>query len=119
FIFDTSKGETPQSIAMKRELAARIMGQGRRTPQNVGEGWGSVLASIGDGISANVLNRRAGAAEASGQSAANSLRDQLIGTITGGQAFPPAPSSSFEQNATPLDPASARVAQAHGDTTPS
>ena len=116
FIFDTSKGETPQSIAMKRELAARIMGQGaRRAPQNVGEGWGSVLASIGDGISANVLNRRAGAAEASGQSAANSLRDQLIGTITGGQAFPPAPSSSFEQNATPLDPASARVAQAHGD----
>lgn len=100
FIFDTSKGETPQSIAQKRALAAQIMGGfGNRPARNVGEGVGNAFASLGQGITANVMNRRATAGEEAGQAAAGDLRQQLISTITGQGSFPPAPPAAAEGSA--------------------
>lgn len=95
FIFDTSKGETPQSVARKRALAAAIMGQmGNRSAKNVGEGVGNALASIGNGISANVLNRRADKAETAGQESANPIKEAIRASLMGEASFPVAPGAS-------------------------
>lgn len=92
FIFDSSKGETPQTIAMKRALAAQIMGGfGNRQARNVGEGIGNAFASLGQGITANVMNRRAAAGEEAGQATAGDLRQQLINSMMGQSSFPAAP----------------------------
>lgn len=104
FFFDPSKGETPQSIALKRELAARIMGKsgGRAPAKNAGEGWGNALASIGDGITANVMNRRADTGEKEGKAGAADLASRFRAMLEGNPD--PAPTStSFAENATPLD----------------
>lgn len=115
FIFDTGKGETPQSVARKRALAAAIMsGMGPRTARNANEGIGNALASIGQGIQANVLNRRANAAETTGQDSANSAFSSLF--------FPSAPSAPTPSASAPApstsasDYADARVGSAHGDS---
>lgn len=122
FIFDTSKGESPQSIAQKRALAAQIMGGfGNRAARNVGEGVGNAFASLGQGITANVMNRRAAAGEEAGQTAAGDLRQQLINSMMGQSSFPAAPNpgntSSMASMPAP-DYASARVAQAHNAGSP-
>lgn len=92
FIFDSSKGESPQTIAMKRALAAQIMGGfGNRQARNVGEGVGNAFASLGQGITANVMNRRAAAGEEAGHATAGDLRQQLINSMMGQSSFPAAP----------------------------
>lgn len=73
FIFDTSKGETPESIRRKRELVALISGQ-RRVPQNVGEG----MVALGDGIVAGILDRRANRAEEAGIASANEAMNPIM-----------------------------------------
>lgn len=115
FIFGGNTGETPETLARKRAIVAQIMGS-RNAPRNVGEG----LNAIGDGIVANVLNRRADRGDAAGQESAsaafNPLLDAYKAKLSGG--FPAAPnpgdSTSMASMAAP-DAASARVAQAHGD----
>lgn len=93
FIFDASRGETPEQLARQRALAAHFASKiSGRPAQNVGEGIGNALNSIGHGIAANILNRRAQAGEQAGMSGANSLRDQFAAWITGSQNFPAAPS---------------------------
>ena len=117
FSFDTSKGETPASVARKRALVAQILGQiGNKSANNAGEGIGNALASIGQGISANVLNRRADKAEGQGTEGAGTLFNDLMGKIMGGGqsapgAFPPAPMPAGGSSQT--DYASGRVPQAH------
>ncbi len=102
FIFDTSKGETPQSIAQKRALAAQIMGGfGNRSARNVGEGIGNAFASLGQGITANVMNRRATAGEEAGQASAGDLRRNLINSITGQGSFPAAPTGDISPASLP------------------
>jgi hypothetical protein len=84
FIFDSSKGETPETAARKRAIAAQIMGQiGNRPARNVGEGLGNAFASIGHGITANVMNRRADAAETSGREGATTLFNDIVSRISG------------------------------------
>lgn len=73
FIFDASQGESPKTLALKRALAAQIMGAiGNKPARNANEGIGNALASIGQGISANVLGGRADDAEKTGNAAADS-----------------------------------------------
>ena len=74
FIFGGNTGETPASIKQKRDLIRSLMGASA-APKNVGEG----LNALGDGIVANVLDRRANAAETAGQNSANSMFDSLLG----------------------------------------
>ena len=61
FAFDTSRGETPETIAQKRAVVRALL-QGGRAPQNIGEG----ISALGDGIVAAVLNSRAASAEKAG-----------------------------------------------------
>jgi hypothetical protein len=65
FNIDTSKGETPESIKRKRDIARALLGAGG-APRNVGEG----LNALGDGIVAAVLNSRADSAEKAGMEGA-------------------------------------------------
>lgn len=98
FIFWPQKGErqlSPEQIALKRKYAAMMMGNaGPRSAQTAGEGIGNALNSIGLGIAANVMNRRANSAEQEGMAGANSLRDRIIAALTGAQQFPAAPAES-------------------------
>lgn len=117
FIFDPQKGQTPQSVARQREIAAMLLGQiGYRPARNTGEGIGNALASIGAGIAARAHNKRADEAERIGQGGASDWWQTHMGS---GNQFPAAPMSASGSpannfQAEPLDPASARVAQAHG-----
>src|SRR5690606_39067470 len=88
--------------------------------RNVGEGWGNALASIGQGITANVMNRRANAADREGQAGAGDLRSRLSDAVMNGGTIEPATSylggvPVGDVDRAPLDPVSDRVAQAHGD----
>ncbi|ANL02703.1 hypothetical protein [Rhizobium phage RHEph18] len=75
FLFGGDTQETPDSIKRKRDLVRAIMGASN-APRNIGEG----LNALGDGIVANVLDRRADAAEKTGTDAANSLFNSIMGT---------------------------------------
>lgn len=85
FIFGGDTGETPESIKRKREIAMALLGQ-NRAPRTIGEG----INALGDGIVANVMNRRANAGEKAGRESA----DQAFGGIDfsslfgGGAAYP-------------------------------
>lgn len=116
FAFDTSKGETPESVARKRALANAILGNlGNRSARNVGEGVGNALNSIGEGIQTRYLNNQADEAAAKGQESANSAFDNIRNMITGVGSFPPAPGASANAGPAPTDYPSQRVAQAFGD----
>lgn len=118
FIFDP-KRDTPKSIARKRELAAMIMSRGRVAPRNTWDGIGNALASIGDGIVARSLNKRAAEAEQAGLASAEAARSEYGNYLTNRNLFPaaPNPGDSTSMAAMPApDTASARVAQAHGDS---
>lgn len=75
FLFGGSTNETPASIKQKRDLVRALMGASN-APRNIGEG----LNALGDGIVANVLDRRANEAEAKGTTAANDLFNSILGT---------------------------------------
>lgn len=119
FIFDANTS-SPQDLARKRAIVAQLMGQ-RSAPRNVGEG----LVALGDGIVANVLNRRANEAEQAGNASAEGAFNPLLdafrsrtGLDAGGFPAAPNPGNSTSMATMPApDYASARVAQAHGDST--
>lgn len=114
FIFDTSKGETPQTIAMKRALAAQIMGGfGNRPARNVGEGIGNAFASLGQGITANVMNRRASAGEAAGQAQAAEAFNPILDAVRSKMSnqFPATPGAGQGSVAPPSIPQTAEAAE--------
>jgi flagellum-specific peptidoglycan hydrolase FlgJ len=82
FAFDTSKGETPQTIAQRRQMsnliAARMLGT---APKNVGEG----LNALGQAIIARSMMGDADAAQKAGEA---SLPDFIKAQITGQAAAP-------------------------------
>ncbi len=87
FAFDASKGETPQSIARKRALAAQLMGQGTGIPiRNNWDGIGSALASVGQGLTMRSLNQKADAAESANSQQSQGIRNQFISALTGGMS---------------------------------
>lgn len=90
FAIRPEKGDTPASIRRKRELADAIMGRRSGGARNVGEGVGNALTSIGDGIAARIMNKRADASESAGQASASGAMDSIFGGLSG---FPAAPSA--------------------------
>lgn len=119
FIFDP-KHDTPRSIARKRELAAMIMASGHRVaPRSTLDGIGNAFSSIANGIVARSLNKRAEAAEQAGMASAETARADYGNYLANRNFFPaaPNPGDSTSMAAMPApDYASARVAQAHGDS---
>lgn len=117
YIFGGDTGETPESIARKRALVARILGTGPTVaPRNNWDGLGNAFASIAGGFAARNMDQKADAAASAGKSSADDLRSQFTNMIMGNQ-FPAAPnpgnSSSMADMPAP-DYASSRVAQAFG-----
>lgn len=114
------KKDTPESIARKRAMVQQIMAGSSRAPRNVGEG----LNAIGQAIIARTMMNEANSAEAAGQesaaSAFNPLLDAFrsrIGLDANGFPAAPNPGDSTSMATMPApDTASARVAQAHGDS---
>jgi flagellum-specific peptidoglycan hydrolase FlgJ len=85
FAFDPKKGESPQSVAKKRQLAEAIMGRSlSQTPRNIGEG----LSAVGNAILVRKLMGQSESAEGQGQSAASKVFKSLF------QPFPEAPAAS-------------------------
>lgn len=85
FAFDAQKGETPQSLAQKRAYADALMAR-RRTPQNIGEGFASMM----QGLVSGMYRREADRAEAGGNAAAQSQMNSFYGNNNAAY-FPPAP----------------------------
>jgi hypothetical protein len=65
FIYGGTTGETPETIARKREIALAMMAR-QGTPRDIGEG----LNAIGDALLARGLYKKAGKAEAEGMATA-------------------------------------------------
>jgi hypothetical protein len=98
FIFDANSGETPESIARQREIAAMLMGQGNLVaPRNTMDGIGNAFASIAGGIASGAWNRKADEAEKAGRGGANDLFQQLVGGITNGTPITGSPASPGAQ----------------------
>lgn len=89
FLIGGDTNETPQSLARKRALIAQIMASGR-APTTIGEG----LNALGDGIVANVLGRRADAAEQAGIASANDAFSPIAAMLSGGYGANASPSAS-------------------------
>lgn len=75
FAFDTSKGETPETLKRKRRLAEALFGSTATAPRNVGEG----LSSIGNAILFRALNGQIKAGEEAGQKSASDAMAALFG----------------------------------------
>lgn len=101
FAFDAAKGETPQTIARKRQLAEAILGESTRAPKDIGEG----LNAIGQALLYRKLLSGTDKAETAGTSGAA----KVFGSLFGNQ-FPAAPGA-----ASAADLPTQRVAQAAGD----
>jgi muramidase (phage lysozyme) len=90
FIFDPSKGETPETLARQRAILDAMMQNSQGVPQSLGEG----IASIGQALSARLgyaaLARKEAAARATGDAAFGNVAAAMAGK----GAFPPAPGSS-------------------------
>ncbi|MBN7755493.1 hypothetical protein JYP46_01535 [Nitratireductor aquimarinus] len=111
FAFDPSK-ESPESVKKKRAIAEAILAT-NRAPRTIGEG----LNALGDGIVANVMNRRASEAEGMGQQSAQKAIAALIaGSDFGGSSGSSASGFAAEAPSIQPDYASQRVAQAHNES---
>jgi hypothetical protein len=109
--------KTPQELARQRAIVQALM-TSQRAPKNVGEG----LNALGDGIVSAVLDSRADKAESAGMESANAAFSPIAAALGGGGAFPARPAAPEAMGAPvgaverqPLDYASQRVSQAHGD----
>lgn len=87
FAFDTSKGETPETLARKRAVA-QALAQGIGSPNNVGEG----LSAIGKAIAYRSIMSKADKAEAAGLASGSA---DLAG-LYGGDAQPAGDVSSTD-----------------------
>lgn len=79
FIFDTSKGETPESVARQRAVAEALIARGG-TPHNVGEG----IAAVGNALAYRKMMGRADAAQSAGQKSAGDAFAELAAALGGG-----------------------------------
>lgn len=86
FAFDTSKGETQETLKRKRRMAEALMGGVSKAPRNVGEG----LSAVGNALLYRSLMSQLGKGEAA--SAADGGNAFFKGLFGGGD-FPSAPSS--------------------------
>lgn len=104
YIFGGSTGETPETIARKREIAAALMGQPTGRISTIGQGIGAALGSFADGIQSRRLLDEASAAESAGRSSANSAFEQFRAALTGGTAAPDSSDAAATPGTGGLDP---------------
>jgi hypothetical protein len=117
YAFDTSQGETPDTVARRRQtadmLAARIFSQ---TPQNVGQG----LNLIGQALIARQMQNEADAAQKAGQATAMTPQQLASLSMPAGQPLdlsPSAPSNLTVPNDSNAIPGTVGMNQALADRT--
>lgn len=114
YLFGGNTGiSSPQELEKRRAIADALAGSALRAPKDVGEG----LTAIGQALAFRMMDRRNRKDAAAGQEAGNNAFASLFSgmggpdtsapDMAGGTAVAPQP---------PMDPASSRVAQAHGVT---
>ncbi len=103
FIFGGGTADTPESVKRKRDVAMAMLGQSR-APRTIGEG----ISALGDGIVANVMNRRANSAEQAGIASAGrdigSLGSGSFNSAPAQSSFAPQQNGSFQGSFTPYTP---------------
>jgi muramidase (phage lysozyme) len=104
FIFDPSKGETPETLARQRAILDAMLQNSQGVPQTLGEG----IASIGQALSARLGYAALAKKEAAAKAAGDAAFGNIAGAMAGKSAFPPAPGSSSAA-------ASSGGADYHGD----
>jgi hypothetical protein len=108
FIFNANAGETPESVKRKREIAEALAASAiGRAPKNVGEG----LNAIGQALAFRRMMGQIGKAETAGREGASGAFSPIIAALSGGGVG--GGSGGVPDASVPMDPASARVAQAH------
>lgn len=75
FAFDTSKGETAETLKRKRALADALLRPSSRMPSNVMEG----LQSVGDALAGRILDSKLNAQEKAGQEEVGNLFTSAYG----------------------------------------
>jgi hypothetical protein len=85
YLIDTSKGETPQSVAKKRAMIAAMMSP-YGSADNIGEG----IAQLMNGVAVGMANRKVNKAESAGKESGNSARKAIFESLGVG-SFPSAP----------------------------
>ncbi len=103
FSFDANKGETPQSIQRKREMAEAMMGRAIRPAKDLGEG----LAAVGQALIYRKMMGDVDKGEAAGRERAQSTLKGLFGSGSTADAGAQAPTTA--------DYADTRVKTAFGD----
>lgn len=103
---------TPEQIAREREIADAMLAQG--DPAFGGQaGW---LGVIGRGLEGAVAGYNQNKADTAEQGNATASQSRIAALLSGIGGTPATPDSGLPaMQAQPMDPASARVAQAHGD----
>lgn len=94
FIFDPSKGETPESLRKKREVAEALRANAMGLASSPGEG----LAMIGAALGSRMADGRANKAAAYGQQQASSAMAPILAAFGGGSPAPSAPQPSVSNN---------------------
>lgn len=74
FAFRPDRGETPETVARRRQVAEAMMGGLHRVPQNVGEGFNALGAALGGRMAIG----RAERAETAGREGASAVFDSLF-----------------------------------------
>lgn len=99
FIFDPSKGETPETLARQRAILDAMLQNSQGVPQSLGEG----IASIGQALSARLGYAALAKKEAAAKAAGDAAFGSIAGAMAGKSAFPPAPgySSASASSAAP------------------
>lgn len=111
FIFNANAGETPESVARKREIAEALASNAMgRAPRNVGEG----LNAIGQALAFRRMMSQIGKGEAAGRESAAGAFAPIMQALSGGGMG--GGSMAPQASAAPMDYASQRVASAHGDS---
>lgn len=92
YIFDPSRGETPDTLAKKRRVAEALLASStERMPQNGWEGLAAVARAISGRMGMNAVAKD----EAAGRASANASMASLFGQ----GAFPPAPGQGAPSSA--------------------
>lgn len=90
FIFDPSKGETPESLRRRRDIADALLA-GRTAPRNVGEG----LSELGNALAYRAVMGKVRKGEEYGREQAGGARAALLAALGGGGgAQAPAPAAA-------------------------
>lgn len=107
FIFDPSKGETPESLRRRRDIANALLA-GRTAPRNVGEG----LSELGNALAYRAVMGKVRKGEEYGQEQEADARAALLAALGGGGgAQAPAPAA-----ASPAAPMAPQAASQGGPT---